>query len=242
MRKRLFLLLILVCSVSAAQQPQTRPDAEAAKKKLEEMRIGFVPASLLDAAENGQADVVGLLPDAGMPTDVRDQYHDVPLTIAAEWGNTEVVRVLLAHGAGVDERGNGGRTALISAAEGGYADTVLELIKAGADVDGKDRFLQTPLKLAIKMKQSGIETILRDAGAREDGSKEAEFVQAGEEGNVEKLRAMINAGFNPTLRDNDTNFALMATAAAGKKEAVAVVLAARTEVPTGLAFSRRSSL
>jgi ankyrin repeat protein len=150
--------------------------------------------ALLLAAEEGQAEAVAVLLEAGAPTSPGGEPRDSPLAVAAGLGHLRIVRMILEAGGGdindalleaaygsevsttrwlldagaaIDARDHNGRTALWKAASRRDAEAVVRLLLArGADVEARDYFLRLPpLFMAIRASDLGSVIALLEAGA-----------------------------------------------------------------------------
>lgn len=123
---------------------------------------------LVCAAENGRADVVDALLDAGADVNKGTGYkrNDTPLLMASENGHTEVVRLLLNAGADVGRSDVDAITALGKAARGGHYQIVKLLLEGGADVEGRAYTSgTTAIQGAKAAGHTRIVELLRSAGA-----------------------------------------------------------------------------
>lgn len=108
------------------------------------------------AAENGRADVVQLLLDAGVDVNaiasdyLRTALHAVAAGECEGSGMADTLRVLLAAGADVDSRDINKQTALHLAAYHRRTEVISILLSAGADVDALDNFHDTALHVATQ--------------------------------------------------------------------------------------------
>ncbi|MBK9130781.1 MAG: ankyrin repeat domain-containing protein [Gammaproteobacteria bacterium] len=94
------------------------------------------PAPLLvEAARNGQVDMIGLLLDAGAAPDARDAGGRTALHWAVENGYAEAVELLLAHGADTNIVARPDVTPLMLAVQGGRETIARALLEHGADLD-----------------------------------------------------------------------------------------------------------
>ena len=108
---------------------------------------GWTP--LQRAAEEGNAEVVKALLEAGADSEARRGTHDwTALHYAAEEGHGEAVRALIKGGADVNGRDEHGATALHYAALFGKAAVVKALIEGGADVEAMTKDGRPPRDLA----------------------------------------------------------------------------------------------
>jgi len=107
---------------------------------------------LILAARLNNAEIAGILIEAGAALDARNNQGDTPLHIAARAGNVETLRILLA-AAGVDpniRNDQTGATPLHAAASRGQSDIVQELLAAGADKTAADNDGKRPLDMASR--------------------------------------------------------------------------------------------
>lgn len=95
---------------------------------------------LIWAAENGHAEVVELLLEAGANIEAKDErFGQSPLICGARKGYTEVIEVLLKAGANTEAQDEVFRQSpLIWAAENGLGAAIELLLKAGAIIETKD--------------------------------------------------------------------------------------------------------
>ena len=91
--------------------------------------------ALFLAAQEGKADVVGLLIEKGANVDAANAQGATPLLLAAMNGHAEAVGLLVEGGANVDVADEDGVTPLHTAAKNGHAEVVGLLIKGGDKVD-----------------------------------------------------------------------------------------------------------
>ncbi len=98
-----------------------------------------VNSQLIEAAQNGQADKVEALLEAGADANAKDNVGVTALMRAARTGDSDTVQALLDAGAEVNGKDNVGVTALMRAARTGDSDTVRALLDAGAEVSVNDK-------------------------------------------------------------------------------------------------------
>lgn len=132
-------------------------------------RYGFT--ALMMAAQDGKADVVSKLLEAGANCN-KCNGHGLSALMQASRGGIEVLKMLLDAGANVNFAGNNGWTVLLSAIQEGRLDKVRLLLDAGADFRHLDHYHNSPLIAAA--------TIDNDACA------------------TEMVRYLLNAGADPT--------------------------------------------
>jgi uncharacterized protein len=93
------------------------------------------PASLLDAAEQGDLKLMDDFLKGSQLVNMRNSCQWTPLMKAALNGQLEAVNKLLEKGAEVDLVDKGGYSAMMLAASNNFADVVEVLIEHGADVN-----------------------------------------------------------------------------------------------------------
>ena len=98
---------------------------------------------LIEAAKDGNVEVVQTLLDAGADVDKSDKLRYTPLHWAAMWkANVEVVKILLGTGAEVNKVNRWGKTPLQIT---NRKDVAKILLKNGADHNKEDQYGNTPL-------------------------------------------------------------------------------------------------
>lgn len=127
----------------------------------------YTPLQL--AAEAGRVRVVEALLKAGVPADDDLTREMTPLMLAInleEPGYSDVVDLLIGAGANVSYvSGDQGETPLHYAAWKGDPSVCFRLLKAGADVNKKNTRGETPLAVAVKLRNDTAAIVLRAAGA-----------------------------------------------------------------------------
>lgn len=135
------------------------------------------PASLLDAAFEGNIEQVRQLLDSGADVNDQDRWKQTPLILAARCGHVEVVRLLIGSGAKVNARerarplDEGRRTALFYACErsGQQGLHIAEMLLAvGADPDIPSSCF-TPLNLACDKGNLDMVRLLLKHGVNPNG-------------------------------------------------------------------------
>ena len=122
------------------------------------------------AAEQGHAEVIGILAAAGADINAQstvaqakrrrgvvykqgeDQHTGgvTPLILAARQGNVDAVKVLAEKGADLNKPSGDGSTAMVVAIQNGHYDVARYLVEKGADINKANEKGWTPLYLAIK--------------------------------------------------------------------------------------------
>ncbi len=153
--------------------PQSRTGVPGKEEAPSSTRIddGAPEAStvLLDAAYDGQAELVREALERGADPSVKGEDGRTALMLAAFDGHTDTLRVLLVGGAPVDDRDGSGRTALMYAASGPNPESVQLLLDWKAEpnlVDQEERF--SALMFAAAEGQAGVVQTLLDHGSDSD--------------------------------------------------------------------------
>ena len=155
------------------------------------------------AAYRGTAASLQLLLDAGAefkpPKGIR--IHLPPMVLAAMTGDVDNVKVLLAHGADP-------ATGLGQAVTFGYVDVVRTLIAAGASATVKESTGINLLHWAAITGHPEVIPVLAEAGARvnaidDNGFTPLMYAATIDFGNSEILKALLKAGADPNLKNED---------------------------------------
>ena len=118
-------------------------------------------SALVDAAADGELEIISQLLDAGADKDGRDKHGQAPLHAACVAGDLEVVALLLNAGADTHLINGDGDSPLCAACLGGNEGIVEKLLQAGADPD-----LGEPLLVARQADNSdALMHVLLDHGA-----------------------------------------------------------------------------
>jgi ankyrin repeat protein len=91
--------------------------------------------TLLDAARNGDIELLRSYLDAGAPATLTNSAGDSLLMLAAYHGHAETVQLILHHGGDANAANDRGQTPLAGAVFKGYSDVARVLLDAGADPD-----------------------------------------------------------------------------------------------------------
>ena len=123
---------------------------------------------LYTAITNRQAEVVGILLEAGVDPNAKDGNGNPVLRRAVTWGRVEIVRLLVNAGADVNIVDNRGDPLLYTAVYEAEPETVRILLNAGADPNAKNRSGVSAIKLAFDEGEAEIVGMLKNAGALVD--------------------------------------------------------------------------
>jgi ankyrin repeat protein len=161
-------------------------------------------ALTIAAAYRGSARTLGLLLEAGAevraPAGVRPRNS--PLLFASMNGDMENIKLLLARGA------DPSAAALSSAVTFGYLDVVRTLIAAGASVRGTEASGINLLHWAVIADRPAVIPALIAAGVPlnatdQDGYTPLMYAASIDFGNTRSLDALLRAGADPAIRNND---------------------------------------
>lgn len=124
-----------------------------------------VEGLFIDAAREGEADLLSSFLDAGMNPDLQVEKGYTPLILASYNGHIEAVSVLLMRGASPDLQDEKGATALAGVAFKGFLPIARMLLQAGAQVDLPNAVGRTPLMFAVMFGRDDMARLLLKAGA-----------------------------------------------------------------------------
>ncbi|KAI3434440.1 hypothetical protein D9Q98_002517 [Chlorella vulgaris] len=188
---------------------------------------GHGGTALLDAAANGQVEVVRLLLDRGADLEAVDSDGDTALAVAAAHGHVEVVRLLLKNSANLDAPGRNGYTPLIGAALAGHLEVVQVLLKSSADLEATDNDGDTALTVAAGKGHLDVVQLLLDHDADldvHDNDGNTALIGAAVKGHLEMVRLLLEGGANLEPSDDDGDTALDLAAGKGHMEVVRLLL------------------
>jgi ankyrin repeat protein len=171
--------------------------------------------------------IVSALLHAGADANLASEGFDhTALQVAAGLGELSVVKILINAGAKVDHQDARGRTALSEAAMAGHLDVADILLTSGANpkletVDGN-----TALSYAAAEAPAELIRLLIRHGAPVNGSKMPPILVASANGNLDAIRALIDARADVDAFDPRGRTALMWAAIRSYEEIVKTLLAA----------------
>ncbi|XP_074658943.1 uncharacterized protein LOC141911790 isoform X2 [Tubulanus polymorphus] len=175
--------------------------------------------AILLAAENGYAECVSLLLQAGTPADTHTAGGYAPLHLAARAGHADVIKIL------VDANCNKERrvyrtfaTALHWATARGHVDCMQVLLDAGCYIDSRTVHQQTPLMVAAINDEVDAMRLLigRGAGLEAVDSNKATALQlAVKECNLDSMESLIESGADINHQDRYYKTPLHEAARAG---------------------------
>ena len=199
-------------------------------------RVGRTP--LMHAGTSRNAQAIRLFIERGADVNARDSFIGGPLAWTSGFGTAESVQDLLDAGAQVETvSGATGYTPLIWAAGFGDAESVPMLLEAGANVEAKGSIEgNTALMHAAKTgKIESLHSMLKtkaDKEAKNSMGQTALLVSAGHPaGSVEKIQALLDAGCDITVVDNNGRTVLDLASARTDVGAGAVVALLNERLP-----------
>ncbi len=215
-----------------APTPRAESPAEKARRELALRDVPFEAHDFLAAAADGDAGLVELFLDAGMPASTRDRYGTSALLEAARANRPAVLALLLARGAKPGEA-QGGEPPLAGAAEAGSLDAVRVLLEAGADPDQAADPAKgpggTPLQRACAAESWAAARLLLEAGSSPSlaaPSLAPPLVLASESGHSPTVALLLAKGADPNGRGPGGARPLAAAAWNGHVEVVRLLLLA----------------
>lgn len=196
------------------------------------------------AVEARSAEVVQLLLDNKANVNARNGAGNTPLMVACENGNDVLARMLLGNGGreAVTETNDEGKNCIHLAAVSGKLELLELLMEAGVSCGSVDKFGNSPLIMAIIMKNSDFVLSLLDHISRQDGSV-AQISSVGELGrsalhwaavhDLENLAERLIKAGGPglvDLKDRSGDSALIVAAKTGSRLTLPLLIQRGTDV------------
>lgn len=195
---------------------------------------GMTP--LMFAALSGKAQAVEVLLNAGAKVDARARDGRNALMYAAGWSDAAAVRSLIDAGARLDARSEDQRTALMLAASRGTTESLDALIAAGANMEYKNRWGQTALiAAALVADAEKVNRLLRGSplnATDANGLTALNVACGGSDESDAVVDALLQAGADPKIADNDGVTPLMRAADRGNPARVAALIKAGAPLET----------
>jgi len=183
---------------------------------------------LMAALTAGDRRTLEMLAEQGFDFDKPHGHGKTALHWAAETNNISAMKLLMEFGASLDVVDDFRRTPLMLAARSLNEDCAITLVQGGADPSISDQAGETPLHRAA---WSGMEeltsALLATKRAPLDVYNTANILpihRAADKDNLKILKALLDAGANPNLKDHANRTSLHLAAGGGRGEAVVLML------------------
>lgn len=194
--------------------------------KTEEMHT-----ALMEASMDGHVAVARLLLDSGAQVNMPADSFESPLTLAACGGHVELAMLLLERGANIEEVNDEGYTPLMEASREGHEEMVALLLSQGADINAQTEETQeTALTLACCGGFLEVADFLIKAGADIEAGANTPLAEASQEGHIDLVRHLIEAGANIHATSATGDTPLMYAAENGHTDVVQVLLEAGASI------------
>jgi hypothetical protein len=139
--------------------------------EAERSRYAELQQMALDAARQGDTEMLRPMLEAGMPVELKDGKGNTLLMLAAYHGNADAVELLLNRGAEPDARNDRGQTPLAGVAFKGHIHVARLLLVAGADPLADQGGGKTPAMFAAMFGHPDMVSLLE--GASSSGQRKA---------------------------------------------------------------------
>ena len=171
------------------------------------------PASLIDAAMQGNKDAVRTMLKQGADVNTAQGDGMTALHWAVQKGDVEIAQTLLYAGANIKATTRiGGYTPLLIAAKNGNAEMIAALVAAGADPNAPTTNGATPLMLAAQAGNvAAVKTLLErrvDVNAKEKVKGETALTFAAAYGRADVIRELTAHGADVKLTTNVIDMAV----------------------------------
>ena len=160
---------------------------------------GDPDGALIQAARDGDIEVVKQHLAAGTDVNTKDDDEYTPLHWAAMEGRREVAELLISQGANVNAKNKVGSTPLHIAAYMKF-DLAELLIAKGATINVTDDVSRTPLDDAIEGDKKETVDLLRKHGGKT--GEELSIHKAAAKGNIEAVKQHLAAGADVNAKDD----------------------------------------
>jgi len=166
--------------------------------------IAAPPATLVDAAENGDRTAALRLLAKGADPNAPGPDGTTPIMWAAANGDLELVRALVKAGAKVDAQNRFGAFALSEAATAGSAPIIDALLKAGANPNKANPEGETSLMAAARSGRLDAAKLLVEAGAdintKESFGEQSALMWAAAQSQAEMVKFLVSKGADVNAR------------------------------------------
>jgi ankyrin repeat protein len=183
--------------------------------------------ALISAVNNGHTNVVRLLlkwgadPSTRVATVKRSgiQFDVDALALGAWEGYFEIVRLLIKAGAKVNDSRVYDLDALSAAAAGGHTKVVRELLAAGHSVEGRVGHEALAKAIAEKKQQTAL-VLIKAGAARAVANPTNLLLLAATRGLIVVVKALLDAGVDPRLKNQYGQTALRGAEAIWKQDGI----------------------
>ena len=177
-------------------------EPDASGEPTAEERLVAAMAPILEAAEQGEATIMGTLLDmAGLGVDTQGEDGDTPLHISCLYGQLACVQECLRRGASAAACDEDGSTPLHDACAGGHYEIAKLLLDQGAPIFVADSDGDTPMHNAANGGHGHVAELL--------------LTRAGEQAAAQMLAAQNSNGARPVDLAEDPTLVTQLTIAAG---------------------------
>jgi len=177
--------------------------------------------ALFAAARSNNLEAIELLINSGGNVNVRNEDGQTALMSMASSGSFETARALIAHGADIDLKDDDGQTLLMLAVVNEDSRLAKLLIETGSKIDAQNHEGSTALHLAAEYGPETTVLLLIQAGALTSAvDDEGRTPLMSAVGQVENVRALLNAGSDYKAKDKEGNTVMALAREAGNKEVV----------------------
>ena len=180
--------------------------------------LGRTPLNV--SALRGHENIIRLLLARKARVDLDDDEGTTPLMNAVQMNKVTIAKLLIENGANVHAKDKGHRTILHRAARNGDYDLVKLLLDRNCDARAVTKFGDTPFLEAVY--SNNIKVVDLFAEREVDGSSDQDCIgttcvhAAAEEGNLQMLVRLLDAGAKPDLIDKIGRSALLMAATKGR--------------------------
>ena len=188
--------------------------------------IGRTPLSI--SALRGHENMTRMLLARKARVDLADDEGTTPLMNAVQMNKVTIAKVLMENGANVHAKDNEHRTILHRAARNGNYDLVKLLLDRNCDARAVTKFGDTPFLDAVYSNNLKVVDLFAEREA--DGSSDQNKLgttcvhAAAEEGNLQMLVRLLNAGAKPDLVDKIGRSALLVATMEGRHAVIQPLL------------------
>lgn len=133
--------------------------------EAEQSRYAELQQMALDAARQGDTEMLRPMLEAGMPVELKDGKGNTLLMLASYHGNADTVDLLLENDAEAEARNDRGQTPLAGVAFKGHLDVARVLLAAGADPLADQGGGKTPVVFAAMFGHPDMVALLEKAAS-----------------------------------------------------------------------------